>query len=104
MVRFLLRGWRTGGDADGGLGCPCLKAGRRFGRRRPATPPAPAHAQQAQRVGIEGLRLGDAAAIVPDFEDNPPIGLPQADPDPAGAGVADDIGEAFPGRCGTTLC
>jgi hypothetical protein len=53
------------------------------------------HAQQAHRLRVRDFFFGDAAAIVADFQNNPPGGFAQFHLDVRGAGMANDVGESF---------
>src|SRR5260221_3127033 len=54
-----------------------------------------AHADQADRFGVENLRFGNAAPIVLDLQNKMFDRFNQPHLDPGGSGVADDVGERF---------
>ena len=54
-----------------------------------------AHSDQTDRPGVGDFLFGDAAPVVLDLQDQPPVVLLQPDRDPGGIGVPDDIGQGF---------
>ena len=53
------------------------------------------HAQQAHRLSVGNLLIGNPATVVFHFQNNPSSGLAQFHFDLGGAGMADDVRERF---------